>query len=212
MKELFKISHIELRINEKDYIKLIQDHLEIYYGCTVPENLIGIAVDLEIGFVAVVIDEENISEELAEKLASNGFNIQERYEMTNAILRSIFKTDNVSSYVDLDEYESMLENNDVVVPIQIGYEDYLKWEKYNSEYIDLPCHISGDEKLRLISFFMKRYEFNDDGIVESLKMAYEIIDHNRVIKEPSLYGYKKELIQDFPLLRNVLEYMNDEWS
>ena len=212
MKELFKISHIELRINEKDYIKLIRDHLEIYYGCTVPENLIGITVDSEIGFVAVVIDEENISEELAEKLASNGFNIQEWYEMTNAILRSIFKTDNVSSYVDLDEYESMLENNDVVVPIQIGYEDYLKWEKYNSEYIDLPCYISGDEKLKLISFFIERYEFNDDGIVESLKMAHEIINHNRVIKEPSLYGYKKELIQDFPLLRNVLEYMNDEWS
>ena len=75
---------------------------------------------------------------MAEKLASNGFNIQEWYEMTNAILRSIFKTDNVSSYVNLDEYESMLENNDVIVPIQIGYEDYLKWEKYNSEYIELP--------------------------------------------------------------------------
>lgn len=138
MKELFKISHIELRINEKDYIKLIRNYLEIYYDCTVPENLIGIIVDSEIGFVAVVIDENNISEELAEKLASNGFNIQEWYEMTNAILRSIFKTDNVSSYVDLDEYESMLENNDVIVPIQIGYEDYLKWEKYNSEYINLP--------------------------------------------------------------------------
>ena len=123
MNDLFKPAFVEVRIKESDYINTIKDMLEKM--CGVKDIDVYISVDNETGFVRVVIDEDKISEEDAELLFDNGFNIQEWYEMTLAILRTIFKTENVSSYIDLNEYESMVENNELIIPIQIGFKDYL---------------------------------------------------------------------------------------
>lgn len=124
MNDLFKPAFVEVRIKEADYINTIKDMLEKM--CGVKDIDVYISVDDETGFVRVVIDEDKISEEDAELLFDNGFNIQEWYEMTLAILRTIFKTENVSSYIDLNEYEAMCENNDIIIPIQLCVTDYLK--------------------------------------------------------------------------------------
>jgi len=123
MNNLFKPTFVEVRIKENDYIEVIKSIIE--GECGVSDFDMFLSVDDETGFVRTVIDEYTISEEDEETLSEYGYNIQEWYLLTEAILRKIFNTENVSSYVNLDEYDAMCENNELIVPIQVGFEDYI---------------------------------------------------------------------------------------
>jgi hypothetical protein len=122
--DLFKPAFVELHINETDYIELIKELLK--RECGVNDIDVYLSIDDETGFVRVVVDESTTSEEDSARLFEKGYNIQDGYLMTVNILQTIFETENVRSYIDMNEYEAMCENNDIIIPIQLGVTDYLK--------------------------------------------------------------------------------------
>lgn len=126
---LFKPRFVNLTIDKRDYIQLIKEIIKKECDVDVEPDL---SIDDETGYVRIIIDEDDITEEECERLIDNGFDIREWYLMTDSILRCIFNTDKVYSYDnDFTNEESCLNNlpDDYPVPIQIDYSEYIKLNK-----------------------------------------------------------------------------------
>lgn len=88
----------------------------------------GIGIDGDTGFVSVEVNIDNMTGKECETCGKAGYNLQEPYELSNMVLASVFKTDELlAPYVD-PEYDT---NNGVgiedLIQIEMTFDTYMKY-------------------------------------------------------------------------------------
>lgn len=207
---------VTFNFKEEDLKELLLSVIARESGIELDEDTVYFSVDEETGFVRFVVEEELVTEEQVDALYSAGFNIQEWYEMTNGLYRTLFKTENVCSYISLDEYEAMNENDELIVPVTLRYSAWLDWEKFTKDYVEFKKKLTSDEKMAMICLFKTKIEEDlakpQEKNAEFWRVADAIMEDKLPRYIPGLLGYKNALISKFPNQYHELKTIEDPWS